>query len=109
VTTDSIFAVIAEEVGFVGALLVLLAFLLLIWRGFKIAKEAPDEFGRLLAIGITSWIAFQALVNLGAMVALIPLTGVPLPFISYGGSSLVLVLTGMGILVNISKQRVVKK
>lgn len=108
-TTDSIFAVIAEELGFVGAVAILLIFLVLIWRGFKIASQAPDDFGRLLAVGITSWIGFQALVNLGAMVALIPLTGVPLPFISYGGSSLVLALTGMGILVNISKQRVVKK
>jgi cell division protein FtsW len=75
----------------------------------RIAKEAPDDFGKLLAVGITSWIGFQALVNLSAMVALVPLTGVPLPFISYGGSSLVLSLTAMGILVNISKNRVVKK
>jgi len=109
VTTDSIFAVIAEEIGFVGASVVILAFLLLIWRGFKIAKEAPDEFGKLLAVGITTWIGFQALINLGAMVALVPLTGVPLPFISYGGSSLVLALTGVGILLNISKQKVVRK
>lgn len=108
-TTDSIFAVVAEELGFVGAVAILLAFLFLIWRGFKIASQAPDDFGRLLAVGITSWIGFQALVNLGAMVALIPLTGVPLPFISYGGSSLVLALTGMGILINISKQRVARK
>lgn len=109
VTTDSIFAVIAEELGFVGSVAILLLFLGLIWRGFKIASRAPDDFGKLLAVGITSWVGFQALVNLGAMVALIPLTGVPLPFISYGGSSLVLVLTGMGILVNIAKQGVVKK
>ena len=109
VTTDSIFAVIAEETGFVGAFLVILTFLVLIWRGFKIAKEAPDAFGRLLAIGIISWLGLQALVNLAAMVALVPLTGIPLPFISYGGSSLVLALTGAGILLNISKQRVVKK
>jgi len=109
VTTDSIFAVIAEELGFIGAAAILAIFLILIWRGMKIAKEAPDEFGRLLAVGITSWIGFQALVNLSAMVALVPLTGVPLPFISYGGSSLVLSLTAMGILVNIAKQRVVKK
>lgn len=109
VTTDSIFAVIAEELGFVGAAAILLLFLFLIWRGFKIACRAPDDFGKLLAVGITSWVGFQALVNLGAMVAIIPLTGVPLPFISYGGSSLVLALTGMGILVNISRQGVVKK
>lgn len=108
-TTDSIFAVVAEELGFLGAVSVLAAFLLLVWRGMRIAKEAPDEFGRLLAVGITAWIGFQALVNLSAMVALVPLTGVPLPFISYGGSSLVLSLTAMGILVNISKNRIIKK
>lgn len=108
-TTDSIFAVIAEETGFIGASLVILAFLVLIWRGIEIARDAPDEFGLLLATGITSWIGLQALVNLSAMVALVPLTGVPLPFISYGGSSLVLALTGVGILLNISKQKVVKK
>lgn len=108
-TTDSIFAVIAEELGFVGGFLLVLVFLLLIWRGMKIAQQAPDEFGRLLATGITAWIGLQALVNLAAMVALVPLTGVPLPFISYGGSSLVLALTGAGILLNISRQRVVKK
>jgi len=108
-TTDSIFAVIAEELGFVGAICILAIFLLIIWRGIRIAKEAPDDFGRLLAVGIISWIGFQSLVNLSAMVAIVPLTGVPLPFISYGGSSLVLSLTAMGILVNISKQRIVEK
>jgi len=109
VTTDSIFAVIAEELGFIGAASILILFLVLIWRGMKIAKEAPDDFGRLLAVGLTSWIGFQTLVNLAAMVALVPLTGIPLPFISYGGSSLVLSLTGMGILANIARQKVVKK
>jgi len=108
-TTDSIFAIIAEELGFIGAVVILLIFLVIIWRGFKIASRAPDDFGKLLAVGITAWIGFQALVNLGSMVALIPLTGVPLPLISYGGSSLVIVLVGMGILINISKHQVVKK
>ena len=107
--TDSIFAIIAEELGFVGAVGVVIIFLLLIWRGFKIAKEAPDKFGSLLATGIISWIGFQTLINLSAIVALVPLTGVPLPFISYGGSSLVLIMTASGILVNISKQRKVEK
>jgi len=74
-----------------------------IWRGFKIASQAPDSFGRLLAIGITSNIAIQAVVNLGGMVGLMPLTGVPLPFISYGGSSLTLLLFSVGILLNISR------
>jgi len=109
VMTDSIFAVIAEELGFIGGVLILLAFLVIIWRGFKIAQQAPDHFGQLLAVGITSWIGLQALINLSAMVALVPLTGVPLPFISYGGSSLIVTLAGVGILVNISKHRVVKK
>lgn len=109
VTTDSIFAIIAEELGFVGAMFIVLTFLFFIWRGFRIAKRAPDEFGRLLAVGIVSWIGVQALVNLSAMVALVPLTGVPLPFISYGGSSLILTLFGAGILVNISRSRVVRK
>lgn len=105
VTTDSIFAVIGEELGFVGAVLLLAAFGAVFYRGFKIAKSAPDRFGMLLALGITLMIAVQAVVNLGAMVALLPLTGVPLPFISYGGSSLVVTLFGIGILLNISKSR----
>jgi cell division protein FtsW len=109
VMTDSIFAVIGEELGFIGGAAILLAFLFIIWRGFKIAQGAPDRFGQLLAVGITAWIGLQALINLAAMVALVPLTGVPLPFISYGGSSLVVTLAGMGILINISKYRVVKK
>lgn len=109
VSTDSIFAVIGEELGFVGAASIILLFLFLVYRGFKIAKEAPDEYSRLLAAGITAWIGIQALINLAAMVALVPLTGVPLPFISYGGSSLVLVLAGIGILLSISRHRVVKK
>ncbi|PIU03154.1 putative lipid II flippase FtsW [Candidatus Shapirobacteria bacterium CG08_land_8_20_14_0_20_39_18] len=107
-TTDSIFAVIAEELGFIGALVLIGLFLIIIWRGFKIAVETPDRFGQLLAVGITSWIGIQMVVNLAAMVSLIPLTGVPLPFVSYGGSSLVINLAGIGILLNISRQRVVK-
>lgn len=102
--TDSIFAIIGEEVGFLGATVLILFFLFCFWRGFKIAKAAPDRFGQLLAAGITSWLAIQTFVNLSAMVALIPLTGVPLPFISYGGSSLVVAMSGVGILLNISRQ-----
>lgn len=107
--TDSIFAIIGEEIGFIGALVLILAFLFIVWRGLKIAREAPDSFGQLLAAGISSWIGIQTLVNLAAMVVIVPLTGVPLPLISYGGSSLVAVLAGIGILLNISKQRVTKK
>ena len=102
--TDSIFAIIGEELGFVGATAIILCFLFLVWRGFRIAKRAPDAFGRYLAAGITSWIAIQAVVNLASMVALVPLTGVPLPLVSYGGSSLIILLSGIGILANISRQ-----
>jgi len=101
--TDSIFAIIGEEVGFVGALTVILAYGLIIWRGFHIAMRVPDGFGKLFSLGIIMWIAIQTIVNLGAMVVLVPLTGVPLPFISYGGSSLILLLSVMGILLNVSK------
>lgn len=109
VTTDSIFAVIAEEVGFIGAAVVIMAFLFYIYKALMIAKRAPDKFGMLLAVGIASWIGVQALINLAVIVSLVPLTGTPLPFISYGGSSLVLVLVASGILVNISRQRIVRK
>ncbi|KKT75769.1 MAG: Stage V sporulation protein E [Parcubacteria group bacterium GW2011_GWF2_44_7] len=103
VTTDSIFAVIAEEAGFIGAALLIFILLLIIWRGMRIARLAPDRFTCLLAAGITSWLAMQIFINLGAMLALLPLTGFPLPFISYGGSSLVVSLAGVGILLNISR------
>jgi len=108
-TTDSIFAIIGEELGFIGATLLLIAFLVLIYRGIEVARKAPDQFGQLLAAGIISWIAIQTLINLAAMVAIVPLTGVPLPFISYGGSSLIITLTGIGILLNISKYQLAKK
>lgn len=101
--TDSVFAVIAEEVGFFGALLLIGLLAALIFRGMAIAKMAPDKFSKTLAAGIVAWIAGQTLINLGSMVALVPLTGVPLPFISYGGSSLIAILVGCGILLNISR------
>lgn len=104
--TDSIFAIIAEELGFSRTILVVLVFVLICWRGFKIAKEAPDKFGKLLASGITTWLTFQAFINIGAMLGLIPLTGITLPFVSYGGTSLVVSLAGIGILMNISKHGV---
>lgn len=103
--TDSIFAIIGEEFGFVGGLAVIILFSCLVWRGLSIAARVSDPFGRLLAVGITSWIGIQAFINLSAMVALLPLTGVPLPFLSYGGSALVFNLAAMGILLNISSQR----
>ncbi len=101
---DSIFAVIAEEMGFIFCLILIGLFLVLIIRGFKIARAAPDQFGRLLACGITSWFGFQALINIATMVGLFPLTGIPLPFISYGGTAMTVSLMAVGILVNISKQ-----
>lgn len=104
VTTDSIFSVVGEELGFVGGTILIALIGFLILRGFKIAESAPDSFGRLLAGGLTLWLGAQAIVNLAAMVSLIPLTGVPLPFISYGGSALLADLVSAGILLNISKQ-----
>lgn len=100
---DSIFAIISEELGMIGATALIILFVLFALRGYKIAKNAPDKFSRLVAVGITSWIIFQALINIMAIVGLIPLTGVPLPFISYGATSLTFILTGVGILLNISK------
>jgi cell division protein FtsW len=102
--TDSIFAIVGEELGFIGGIALIAIFLFILWRGMRIALFAPDRFGQLLAFGISSWIGVQVIINLGAMVALVPLTGVPLPLISYGGSSLVVTLIGIGILLNISKQ-----
>jgi cell division protein FtsW len=101
--TDSIFAVISEELGFLRASLVIIAFAYLAYRGYKIAKAAPDTFGRLVAAGITTWFVFQAFINIAGITGLLPFTGVPLPFISYGGTSLVISLAGVGILLNISK------
>lgn len=106
VSTDSIFAIIAEETGFFGGSILILGLLLIIWRGLTIARLAPDRFTGLLAAGITSWLGLQIFINLGAILALLPLTGVPLPFISYGGSSLIVNLAAVGILLNISRFRV---
>ncbi len=103
-TTDSIFAIVGEEVGFLGSVFIILLFLFLIWKGFKIALSARDNFGKLLAGGITTYLAAQVIINLSAQTALIPLTGVPLPFISYGGSALIVNLSSIGILLNIQKQ-----
>jgi cell division protein FtsW len=101
--TDSIFAIIAEEVGFIGAILLIVAFAIFIYRGLVISKEAPDKFSQTLALGLTVWIGGQAFLNIASMTALTPLTGIPLPFFSYGGSSLVMILIACGILLNISR------
>jgi len=79
-------------------------FVFLAWRGLRIARRAPDTFGMLLAVGIVSWITFQAFINIGAMLSLLPLTGIPLPFVSYGGTALAVAMTAVGILINISRQ-----
>lgn len=105
VTTDSIFAIIGEELGFLGGILLIGLFCYLCIRGFKIAKEAPDNFGRILAVGLISLLCIQAITNFSSMVSLMPLTGVPLPFISYGGSALLINLAAVGILLNISKSK----
>ena len=100
---DSIFAIWAEELGFLGGAILIILFLVLAFKGLKIAKKALDNFGKLLAVGITCWLVIQAFINIAALTGLIPLTGIPLPFVSYGGSALVITLAGAGILVNISK------
>ena len=107
--TDSIFAVIAEELGFLGASVVIICFMIFVFRAIRIASLAPDRFSKILASGIAAWIGGQALLNVGSMVAVVPLTGIPLPFLSYGGSSLIMVLAATGILLNISRYTDVKK
>lgn len=101
--TDSIFAVVAEETGIMGGLFLVAMFCLLIWRGMVIAKNAPDQLGSLLAFGLTAWIGFEALMNMAVIVGLLPFTGNALPFISAGGSSMVVTLTSIGIIINISR------
>jgi cell division protein FtsW len=101
--TDSIFAILGEELGFIGCAAVVVLFLLLAFRGFRLARRAPDVYGSLLATGITTWLVLQAMINIGATTGSIPYTGVPLPFISFGGSSLVVSLAAVGVLLNISR------
>src|SRR5664279_3291046 len=98
--TDSIFPIIAEELGFIGSVILILVFFVVVWRMLRIARLAKDKFGKLLAAGIASFIGIQIVINLGAMTALFPLTGVPLPFISYGGSALVVDFISIGIILN---------
>lgn len=106
--TDFIFAIIAEELGWVGCVLIIGLFFTLIHRGFMIASRCPDMFGKLLAVGITFSIGFQAFLNISVASSFFPTTGVPLPFISYGGSSLIVSLCMVGVLLNISKKRIKK-
>jgi len=102
--TDFIFAIIGEELGLVGTLGVIAGFVLLAWRGVRTSLRAPDTFGALVAGGVTAWICVQAFLNIAAVTNLVPTTGVPLPFISYGGSSVITTLAAVGILCNISAQ-----
>jgi len=102
-TGDSIFAVFAEEMGFLGAAVLVGLLGVLFWRGLSIAKRAPDSFGKLLAAGIALNVMIQAFINMAAISGMLPLTGIPLPFVSYGSTSLVVTLSAMGILVNVSK------
>lgn len=100
---DSIFSIFAEEAGFIGAIFLIFLFLLFAWQGFKVLKNVSDKFSQLAALGIVSWICIQAFVNIGTMIGILPLTGIPLPFISYGGSHLMAELIGAGLLLNIAK------
>jgi cell division protein FtsW len=102
---DFIFSIICEELGFIGAAFVIILFLILIWRGIKIAINAPDTFGSLLAIGFTSLIAVQVLINVAVVTSSMPVTGMPLPFFSAGGSSLLFIMTGMGIVLSVSRYK----
>lgn len=107
--TDFIYAILGEEMGLLGTFAVLGMFAFLTYLGIRIARSAPDRFGMLIASGITIWMASQALVNMGAVTASLPITGVPLPFVSFGGSSLVISLTSMGILTSIARAGKAKK
>ena len=100
---DFIFAVLAEELGFVGCAIVIALFAIFIWRGILIAMKAPDMFGSLLASGITVLVGLQAIINIAVVTSSIPVTGMPLPFFSYGGSALVILLCSVGVLLNISR------
>src|SRR5581483_46847 len=104
--TDFIYAVIGEEFGLIGTTLVLACFLLIAWRGLQVAIHAPDRFGSFLAIGLTTMVGVQALVNISVVLGMMPTKGIPLPFVSNGGSSLVISLVGMGILLNVSQHAV---
>lgn len=101
--TDGVFAILGEELGLMGALLVIGLLGMIVWRGIRAAQLARDNFGFLLALGVTCWLSYQSLINIAVITAVIPFTGIPLPFLSYGGSSMFISLVGVGILLNISR------
>jgi len=103
---DFVFAVVAQELGFLGAIAVIGCYLLFAYRGIKIALAAPDTFGALLATGITAWLTLQAFINIGVVVVLLPITGITLPFVSAGGSSLLVSFAAVGILLSISRETI---
>ena len=107
--TDGVFAVIGEELGFMGTFAVIVLFVLFAWRGFVAAKNARDSYGSLLALGITCWFCYQALINVAVITAVIPFTGMPIPFLSYGGTSLAVTLMASGVLLNISRDASIGK
>lgn len=102
--TDFIYAVICEELGFIGAVIVISLFAVYAWRGLRAAFNAPDGFGRMLALGVTAMVLFQSLINFAVVLGMMPTKGIPLPFVSYGGSSLLVMLLATGVLLNISQQ-----
>ena len=106
---DFIMAIIGEEVGFIGILVIIILYVILIWRGVIIAINAPDLFGTLLATGIVSMVSAQVIFNIGVVTSSLPATGIALPFISYGGNALIIFMTCSGILLNISKKRTIER
>ncbi|MEG1500706.1 MAG: putative lipid II flippase FtsW [Clostridiales bacterium] len=107
--TDFIYSVLAEELGFIGAVLVIILFVILVWRGLTIAVNMPETFGALLALGVTGMIGLQAFVNLGVVTGLLPITGITLPFISYGGTSMIISMASAGLLLNLSRYSEIKR
>jgi cell division protein FtsW len=107
--TDGVFAVLGEELGLVGCLIVIVLLAVMTWRGIRTAMLARDSYGFLLALGITCWLSIQALINIAVVTAVVPFTGMPLPFLSYGGSSLAVSLFGVGILLNISRDAALER
>ena len=101
--TDGVLAIIGEELGYIGIAVVMGLFVVLLWRGLMIARRADTQFGSLIAMGVLAWIAFQMLINVGGVTRLLPLTGIPLPFLSYGGSALLSIFIGMGVLLSVSR------